>query len=924
MSAASRLFLIDGHALAYRTYYALTRGGDPSRWMTSSGEPTAGTYGFVSVLLRLLEQEKPEYLAVSFDTGKTFRDDIFPEYKGTRQKMPDDLRLQIKRIRQVVQTFGIPILEADGYEADDVLGTIAHKAAEKDIHVVILTGDRDLLQLATEKITIRLAGQRLSDAQDYGPDEVFERYGIRPYQIVDYKALVGDSSDNIPGVRGVGEKSAVSFLSEYETLDNIFAHLEQIPTRYRNKLKEQRDNAYLSKELAAIITNVSINFDLDACRAAEYDRSSIAELFRELEFRTLMDRISPAHASGQLPLFAVDQPPVKPFEDGNVINTPKQFEKLVSRLAGLKELAVDVESTGTNPLQSELVGISLAVDEEEGFYIPVGHDLSTAGIEQLPLKDVIDGLRPVLENPSIAKIGHNLKYDSLLLRQYGITIRPYSFDTIIAEWLCNPDSRNLGLKNLAWVRLGIEMTQIKELIGTGRNQRTMAEVPVSEAAPYAIADTVVCMKLKPQLEQELKEKHQWKIFNEVEMPLIPILEDMEQTGILLNTDFLKQFTSSLDKQLEKLEESIQKMAGHSFNLNSPSQMSTILFEDLALKPPDRTRRTKSGYYSTAASVLEEMTDEHPIINAILEHRELAKIKSTYADALPREVNPKTGRVHSSFKQTGSVTGRLASSNPNLQNIPIRSEIGKEIRRAFVAEKGWVLLAVDYSQIELRIVAHMSGDKAMLQAFQDGKDIHTATAAAISGDPLDKITPDLRRQAKAVNFGLIYGMSAFGLSRSTDLTLPEAETFVQRYFEQFPGVKKYLESIREKARTDGYVETLFGHRRYFPQLLPGARSISEAERSRALREAINAPIQGTAADIIKIAMIRLPDRLAQAELSARLLLQVHDELVLECPQSELEVTVPLIKQLMEGAAQLDVPLIADAKAGPNWASLELLE
>jgi len=408
------------------------------------------------------------------------------------------------------------------------------------------------------------------------------------------------------------------------------------------------------------------------------------------------------------------------------------------------------------------------------------------------------------------------------------------------------------------------------------------------------------------------------------MPLIPILEDMEQTGILLNTDFLKQFTSSLDKQLEKLEESIQKMAGHSFNLNSPSQMSTILFEDLALKPPDRTRRTKSGYYSTAASVLEEMTDEHPIINAILEHRELAKIKSTYADALPREVNPKTGRVHSSFKQTGSVTGRLASSNPNLQNIPIRSEIGKEIRRAFVAEKGWVLLAVDYSQIELRIVAHMSGDKAMLQAFQDGKDIHTATAAAISGDPLDKITPDLRRQAKAVNFGLIYGMSAFGLSRSTDLTLPEAETFVQRYFEQFPGVKKYLESIREKARTDGYVETLFGHRRYFPQLLPGARSISEAERSRALREAINAPIQGTAADIIKIAMIRLPDRLAQAELSARLLLQVHDELVLECPQSELEVTVPLIKQLMEGAAQLDVPLIADAKAGPNWASLELLE
>ncbi|MBN1264045.1 MAG: DNA polymerase I [Anaerolineales bacterium] len=924
MSAASSLFLIDGHALAYRTYYALTRGGDPSRWITSSGEPTAGTYGFVSVLLRLLEQEKPEYLAVSFDTGRTFRDDIFPDYKGTRQKMPDDLRLQIKRIRQVVKAFGIPILEADGYEADDVLGTIAHKAAEEGVRVVILTGDRDLLQLATRNVTIRLAGQKLSEAQDYGPDEVYQRYSIRPDQIVDYKALVGDSSDNIPGVRGVGDKSAVKFLQEYETLDNIFAHIDEIPDRFRKKLEENREDAYLSQKLAAIITDVSIDFNLDACRAAEYDRTSVAELFRELEFRSLLDRMTPVDQTGQLPLFAVEQEPEKAFEDGEVIHTFQKLAKLTERLSQLKELAVDVESTGTDPLQSALVGISLAINDEEGFYLPVGHDPATAGLEQLPLQEVVDALRPVLENPGISKIGHNLKYDSLLLQQYGITLHPYAFDTMIAEWLCNPDSRNLGLKNLAWVRLGIEMTQIKELIGTGRNQRTMAQVPVSEAAPYAIADTVVCMKLKPQLEKELKEKSQWQIFQEMEMPLIPILAAMEQTGILLDTAFLQKLTVSLDEQLQALEKRIYELAGKTFNLNSPPQMSSVLFEDLALKPPDRTRRTKSGYYSTAASVLEELQDKNPIIDVILEHRELAKIKSTYADALPREVNPATGRVHSSFKQTGSVTGRLASSNPNLQNIPVRSKIGKEIRRAFIAEKGWTLLAVDYSQIELRIVAHMSGDRAMLQAFREGKDIHSATAAAISGEPLEKITPSLRRQAKAVNFGLIYGMSAFGLSRSTDLTLPEAETFVQRYFEQFPGVKQYLENIRQQARTEGYVETMFGHRRYFPQLLPDARSISETEKSRALREAINAPIQGTAADIIKFAMIRLPQKLAAAGLSARLLLQVHDELVLECPQSELETTIPLIKEIMEGAAQLDVPLIADAKAGHNWAALEPIE
>lgn len=919
MSDVPRLFLIDGHALAYRTYFALTRGGNPSRWVTASGEPTAGTYGFVSVMLRLLEQEHPEYLAVSFDTGKTFRDDLFPDYKGTRQKMPDDLRLQIERIRQVVNTFGIPILEAEGYEADDVLGTIARRAAGLGVQVIILTGDRDLLQLADENTTIRLAGQKLSEAKDYGPDEVLKRFSIRPDQIVDYKALVGDSSDNIPGVYGVGEKSAVKFLNQYNTLDGIYESLEEISGRWRSKLEKDRDAAYLSRKLAAIITDVPLEFELEACRAAEYNRDDVAELFRELEFRSLLDRMSPAEQTGQLSMFSSEQSEEKTFEEGTTISTRTQLEELRRKLDDCKEFAVDVETTGTDPMRSELVGISIAFNAEDGYYIPVGHQTDTAGAAQLPLEDVLDILRPALQNPSIKKIGHNLKYDGLILNRCGINIKPYSFDTMIAEWLCNPDSRNLGLKNLAWVRLGFEMTPIKKLIGTGKKQITMDRVAIADAAPYAIADAVVCMNLKPVLEKELKEKNQWKIFQEMEMPLVPILAAMESNGILLDTDFLEDFAESLQSRLEDLEQTIFKHAGKSFNINSPSQMSAVLFDDLELTPPDRTRRTKSGYYSTAASVLEELRDQHPIIEDILIHRELSKIMSTYAEALPREVNPRTKRVHSSFRQTGSVTGRLASANPNLQNIPIRSEIGKEIRRAFTTEDGWTLLAVDYSQIELRIVAHMSADKAMLQAFREGQDIHAATAAAISGIPLDEVTPEFRRQAKAVNFGLIYGMSAFGLSRSTEMTLAEAETFVQKYFERFPGVKEYLEDIRQQAVKSGYVETLFGHRRYFPQL-SGEQKIPEAQKSRALREAINAPIQGTAADIIKIAMLHLPEALESSNLAARLLIQVHDELVLECPKDELEATVALIRDVMESAAELDVPLIAEAKAGPNWAEL----
>jgi DNA polymerase-1 len=922
MTTQPRLFLIDGHALAYRTYFALTRAGDPSRWITKSGEPTAGTYGFVSVLLSLLEREKPEYLAVSFDTGRTFRDDLFDEYKATREKMPDDLRLQIKRIREIIAAFGIPILDAEGYEADDVLGTVARKAAAQGVHTIIVTGDRDLLQLANKNVTIQLSGQKLSEATDYGPKQVRERYDLDPDQLVDLKALVGDSSDNIPGVRGVGEKTATSLLQKYQTLDNIFANLEEVQTRFRNKLEQGREDAYLSKKLGQIETDVPIEFDLESCRAQAYNRDEIVDIFRQLEFRALLNRIQIDEDSGehQMSLFVSDQ------QGGgaesrtvHTVDDAEKLENLIRRLKAAERVAFDVETTSTDAMQADLVGISLATQPEEGYYIPVGHVAAKAGA-QLPIETVIEALRGPLTDSGKPKVGHNLKYDYTLLVRSGLCASPLAFDTMLAEWLCDPASRSLGLKNLAWIRLGVEMTEIETLIGRGKNQRSMAEVPIAEVAPYAVADAEICLRLLPILKKELKEKNQTKLFQELEMPLIPILAKMEMTGISLDIDFLRQFSKELQQQMAKIEAKIFEEAGSQFNINSTQQLSKVLFDDLELNPPDRARRTSSGHYSTAASVLEVLRDAHPIVDDILAYREIAKIKSTYADALPQEVNPRTGRVHTSFNQTGSVTGRLASSNPNLQNIPVRTEIGREIRRAFIAESGHTLLSVDYSQIELRIVAHISEDEAMLQAFRDDQDIHSTTAAAIFGVKPEDVTPNLRRRAKAINFGLIYGMSPFGLTRTTDLTLAEAENFVKAYFDRFPGVKRYLQDTQDKAKKDGYVSTLLGRRRYFPQLAEGS-AVSEQTRARAMREAINAPIQGTASDIIKIAMIRLPQALTEQKLKADMLIQVHDELVLECPQSDLSKTIAVVQKIMQGAFDLRVPLKTDAKAGVTWASMK---
>lgn len=928
------LYLLDGHALAYRTYFALTAGGSAAnRWMTSAGEPTAGVFGFTSVLLRILEQERPDYLAVAFDTGETFRDALFPEYKATREKMPDDLRTQIERIRDLLDSFNIPRLEMEGYEADDVLGSAAHWAAAQGLGVKIFTGDKDLLQLVDNRVIVNLpAGRSLSDAVDYSADTVHEDVGIRPDQLVDYKAMVGDTSDNIPGVYGIGEKTAVRLLEAYGDLDTIYDHLEDLPPGQRRRLEENREEAYLSRQLARIVTDLEVGLDLDAARVENFSPLSVESMFRELEFRSLMSRLdaltralgkTPVPGEEQLVLFPDDTPGPDVIADSGqtiarVIQTEEDLSRLVERLGNAEMIAFDTETTSTDQMAAELVGISLSVEAGEGYYIPVGHN-PDFGL-QLPKERVLDALRGPLTDPDIPKAGHNLKYDYVILARNGLRVTPLGFDTMIAEWLHEPTSRNLGLKNLAWVRLDVKMKEIEELIGKGKNQRTMAEVPIEEAAGYAVADAEVVVRLIPVLRKELEACGATRLMEEMEMPLVEVLADMEMAGIPLDTDFLAQMSSELESDLSAVEAEIFDAVGEPFNLNSPQQLSQALFETLALAPPARTRRTSSGFYSTSASVLEEMRGDHPVVDLVLSYRELAKLKSTYVDALPQQVNPDTLRVHTSYNQTGSVTGRIASSDPNLQNIPIRTEIGRRVRHAFVSDPGTVLLSVDYSQVELRIVAHIAEDQAMRGAFLASQDIHAATAAAIYDVPIETVTSEQRRHAKAINFGLIYGMSPFGLTQTTGLTLAEAEDFVEAYFEQFPGIQRYLHQTRKTAAEQGYVETLQGRRRYFRRL---RHRENRNIRNREEREAVNAPIQGTAADIIKIAMRQVYDRLETSGLNARMLLQVHDELLLECEEAQVEECAALVQRTMEEAYQLSVPLATEARFGDNWGAMELL-
>jgi len=925
-----KLVLIDGHALAYKMFYA--RMPDFS---TRSGEPTKATSGFTRTILSLINApHPPDYLAVSFDTGATFRDALFADYKGTREKMPDDLSLQIDRIQQILRAFNIPLLMIDGYEADDVLGTVARRADSMGLNVEIITGDRDLLQLVTDHVLVQLPGNKPGESQTFDPAGVREKYGVTPSQIVDLKALIGDTSDNIPGVAGIGDKTASKLLQQYGTLDEIYAHLGDIAeNRARTALENGRDSAYLSYKLATIITDAPVDFDLEACRIQGYDREPVIRLFQELEFRTMLKQIAGGDAPSaappvdgqQLSLFGDSSPAPLPavkiadISVTHIVQDEKALDDLIGKLEKTAMIAFDTETTGTNQMEAELVGISLSVQEGEAYYIPVGHDPALG--PQIPLARVIERLRPALTDPDIPKAGHNIKYDAVMLSRNGLEVAPLSFDTMIGEWLVRPDTSRgkLGLKGQAFIRLGLEMTEIEALIGKGKTQRTMAQVPIEDAARYAAADADVTLRLVGLVKKDLAEAGLNDLFHDIEMPLVPVLAAMEQAGALVDVGFLNNMSAEIAVTLSQLIAKIYEVVGYEFNINSTQQLSQALFERLKL-PTQGMRKTSSGHYSTAVDVLDALRahDTNGVIEALLQYRELEKLRSTYLDALPAMVNPRTGRIHTSFNQTGAITGRISSSDPNVQNIPIRTEIGRRVRDAFIAAPGHRLIVADYSQIELRILAHVSNDDALRQAFLEDQDVHATTAAAVYGVPLEAVTREQRRFAKAVNFGLMYGMSAYGLADRSELTLAEAENFVKAYFERFPQVKQYLERSKQQARDVGYVETLLKRRRHFPAL-QSKDATADAERKRrdAEREAVNTPIQGTAADIIKIAMINLHRTLQERGLRARMILQVHDELIVEAPENEAEQAAGMVKDIMESAYPLSVPLRVDAHIAQNW-------
>lgn len=920
------LYLIDGHALAYRSYFALQRAG----FTTSSGESTSAVYGFSRTLLDVYEHYQPKYLAVAFDEGLSAREELYPEYKATREKMPEDLRSQFARIRELVAAFNIPQLTLPNMEADDVLGTISQQAVDMGLDVHIATGDRDILQLLGPHVRVQLP-QRGEDDKVWDERAFRQKWGLEPSQLVDLKAMMGDSSDNIPGVAGVGEKSATKLLQEYGDLDAIYENLDSVSTRARNRLIEGRDMAYLSRELATIMRDLDIELDLDSCIGGDFELKPVDEVFSALEFRTLRERLHKVYGGLHGELIETGIVQAHEVVETIIVRDEARLNELVSELNGAELIAFDTETTSIDQMSAELVGISLAVDNERGFYLPVGHrvageqgqsDMFAQPVgDQLPLDTVIDALRGPMENADIPKMAHNAVYDLMILRRYGIDVAPIAFDTMIAEWLSNPISKFLGLKALVAQTLDVQMTEIAELLGTGKNQKSMAEVEIEEAAPYAAADATMTLRIVEPLQGELRRGNLDTLYASLELPLIPIIGGMQYKGVALDVAFLREMSGRLKSEIAALEGSIIEAGGiGKFNIGSPKQLNLVLFEQLKL-PTEGLKRTKLGY-STDVATLDALKDEHPIVNMIVSYRELSKLKSTYVDALPTLVNAGTGRLHTSYNQAGSATGRFSSSNPNLQNIPVRTELGREVRRAFVAPAGYALLAVDYSQIELRVMAHISEDETLIDAFHRDLDIHQATAATVSGiEPAD-VTYEQRNFAKRVNFGLMYGMGAFRLARDSELTLGEAEEFISTYFERMPGVKDYIDRTKAFVREHGYTETLYGRRRIYPAIKASGNRRSMAAEERA---AINMPIQGTAADILKQSMINLDNRLAQAGYDAALILQVHDELVLEVKKEQLEAVTALVVETMETALPdgqpLRVPLRANASYGPNWRDMD---
>jgi len=908
------LVLFDGNAIIHRAYHAFQTSRSPVRLTVSkTGEIVSAVYGFTQMLLKTLNELKPTHYAIAFDKkGPTFRHQLFDRYKAHRPPAPPELVSQIERVKQLVAAFRIPIFELDGYEADDILGTLSHQASQQDIDTIIVTGDADTMQLVSThvKVLYPKPGRSFSDTTLYDESAVSNRYGVKPEQIADLKGLVGDPSDNISGVPGVGEKTAVRLLQQFGTVENIYQHIDEVtPPKIQETLRQHEEAARQSKHLATIVTGASVELNLDDCRTSQYNRETVNELFRELEFVSLRNRLPEIEAEEKVSAAPAEVKTGPPQGDYRIVNNTTDLDKLVNRLAEAKSFAFDLETTSLNPRHADLVGLSFSPAPAEAYYIPVGHT-SLQAVEQLPQPQVIDRLKPVLEDRELAKLAHNSKYDMTVLAELGVSVNNLTFDTMVAAYLMG--EKSFGLKTLAFSRLNIDMTPITDLIGTGPKQLPMSQVEIEKAAEYACADADMTHRLADLFGRELKEQGLWQLFSEVEMPLVPVLLRMERSGIALDKERLQAMSRELGGQISRLEEKIFSMAGHEFNINSPQQLGRVLFEELQIPTP---RKGKSKY-STEASVLEELK-EHEIIGLIQEYRQLSKLKSTYIDALPGLINAKTGRVHTSFNQTRTTTGRLSSSEPNLQNIPVRGEMARQIRCAFIAPRGSCLFAGDYSQIDLRALAHLSQDPELVRAFQQDEDIHAATAAQLFNVDRSQVTADMRRLAKTVNFGVIYGMSEYGLEQATELSREEAAQFIAAYFARYPRVKEYLESTKKQARDSSYVQTIMGRRRFIPEINSANRQVREA----AERMAINMPVQGTSADIIKVAMINLGRELEKQHFKSRMLLQVHDELIFEVPDEEMKTVQQLVPQLMSVAVQLSVPLKVDTKQGQNWGEME---
>ena len=903
------LMIMDGHAMVHRSFRAIST----QRHLTvnAPGEDVTGVYGFANVFLRALNEWNPAYCAIAFDLSvPTFRHKQFPEYKGQREATPEELRPQFGRVKQLMTYFGVPVFELEGWEADDVIGTLAAQAEKIGLDSVILTGDRDTFQLISPKVRVDLASS-IQDRKVYDEAALMERYsGLTAAQQTDFKALLGDTSDNIPGVPKVGEKTAITLLNDYQNLEGIYEHLEEVKRpSVKASLEEFKERAFFNRGIMTIDCDSPVELNLDAAKFGDFDRNAVLDFMTELEFFTIIPRI-PESEGAKVAIADSEAKPIHLEEtDYTIVQTKEQLEQMLAALYEAGRFSFDTETTGLDAVQAGLVGLSFSTVPTVAWYVPVGHEVG----EQLPVEEVLAAVRPIFESPEISKCAHNANYDMTILASHGIECQGVDFDTMVAAHLLSRGQ--LGLKNLSLDVLGQEMTPITNLIGVGKKQVTFDKVGIAEAASYAAADADMTERLRRAFEEPVVREGQSSLMTDMEMPLVPILVTMQRNGIKLDTAGLREMSEDLREQMFQTEEELYKSIGHTVNINSPQQLSDLLFNEIGLP---KTKRTKTGY-STDANSLEGLKGLHPVVDQILEYRQVSKLKSTYVDALPDMVNPLTGRVHTSYNQTGSAPGRMSSSDPNLQNIPIRTEMGRQVRRAFVAESApdRLLFAADYSQIELRVLAHISQDPGLLEAFHRGEDIHASTASLMFDVPLIDVVPDQRRVAKVLNFGVIYGLSAHGISQQTGFSREEGASFIETYFAKYPGISEYLERVKVQVRAEQYVETLLGRRRYLPDI----NSPNFNVRGGAERMAINMPIQGTAADIMKLAMIRVQNRLDDEGLQTKMLLQVHDELVFETPKEEMDAINDLVCDEMPAAMDLDVTLKVDTKWGSTWGDME---